>query len=867
MTPGRGRRRAKLVAGALALAMGSFGTVAALTASPAFANVTSNPYTIGTPTGAVTGTTVSPTSGLASASTSYTVTFVSTNAIATGGTITIGDTTTNNSVTAGITSLSTVTVVSGSCLQSGGATASGSGLTITLSTSSCSSGVAAGATVSVSFTATNPTANFAFIVSTSANATASNTPTVTISTSPPTLSAASLSLGVNTTYTISDVGATSTGAPNNGASWGTLTQTASVLQVTASNPGVVFPIGADSYTVSYTPSGGTAASDTVTGVTVLSASSVQLALTTPIASGGVVTITALATNPTSSSSTDVTVTPGNVSSGAFTVEGPALTTTNTITFGEAVSAVTLTVSPLVASDSATYTLGFTATSAVTAGGTITLSESTGPTDFSSISAVLVSDATAGWRFVATPTSGAVGTSGSLVVTTAAGDNISAGDSVTVTAAGVTNPPAGQYSDFTVNTSADTVPAAAPAYTISPSGLAGVTVVPNPSTVGSIATYTITGLFATANITGGLTSSAITLTAPAGTVFPAAASSYTISDATTSTGSGGVSASGGGGTSVTIIPNNSIVSGDALTITIQDVINPSTSSNAYTVGITGPVSGASGIATFPTAAVSLPNGALVNFGGTIYVFAGGRGFGIPTPTVLNKIRAVDPAVPLNAPAGAVPPTSAPRSGTLISTFAVNGNATIYVAGTDGELHGFSTPKQLISYGYNTHTNVTVNTLGGLTVGSTEGVEGASKGNAFANAADGAIIDSSGTYYTFIGGRAFGIPTPARLTQILDFYTKHKPGLTPPATLTGSITSSQTGASIASGVLPSVTPPATSTQTNATVYVSNLGNLFGFRTPKQLTDLGYGGTAALPAVNTGGLPVVAQVMNPTTTTTAT
>jgi hypothetical protein len=850
MAPRHGWRRAKLVAGTLALTMGAFGTVAAVTALPAFAAVTSNPYTIGTPSGAVNSVTVSPTTGLSGTATSYTVTFISPGAVASGGTVTIGDSTTNNSVAS---TASGVTLVSGTCLQSGGNANGTSGTVITLNSSSCSAGIAAGATVSVGFSATNPTANFNFAVATSANSTRANSPTVTISSSPPTVSAASLSLGVNTTYTISSVGATTASK----ASWSTLTGTASVLQVTASSANLIFSnSGAASYSVTYTPSGGTASTDVVTGVTGGGTNSVQLTLTTAIASGGVVNITALGTNPATSvgnSAVTMTVTPGNVSSSVFTANGTALTTSNSLDFGTAVTAVTLAVSPLVSGASATYTLTFKATNAVPVGGTISLTETAGPTSFTGISGVLVSNATSNWRQVTTtPGSG----SGLTIVLANA---IAAGDALTVTVAGVTNPGAGTYTDFTVSTSVDTVPVSAPSYTISASGTAGVTVVPNPNTVGSLATYTITGLFASSAITGGTTGSPanyITLTAPAGTVFPNSAGSYVITDSTTASGSGTVGTIiwNSPGTSVTIVPPNSITSGDALTITIADVINPSTSSSAYTITIGGPVNGQTGVAPFPRANVTYPNGALINFAGTIYVFAGGHGFGIPTPTVLNKIRAVDPAVPLNAPAGAVPPTAGSRSGTLISTYAVNGNATIYVVGTDGEVHGFSTPKQLISFGYDTRTNVTTNNLGGMTVGSTEGQLGAAKGNAYATSSDGAIIDSSGTYFTFVGGRAFGIPTPARLAQIMDFYTKHSPALTPPTTLTGTISSTQTSASVASGVMPSVSPPPTSSVTNATVYATFVGNVFPFKTPTQLKNDGYGGTAALPAVNTGGLPVV-------------
>jgi hypothetical protein len=834
--------------------MGAFGTVAAVTALPAFASVTSNAYTIGTPSGAVTSLTVSPTTALSGTTSGYTLTFISPGSVASGGTITIGDSAGNTVVDTALNLGGTnngVTVVSGSCLQSGGATTSTKNpLVITLNSTSCAAGIAAGATVSVGFSATNPSANFNFTVSTSSNATATNAPTVTVSSSPPTVSAASLSLGVNTTYTLTNVGATTASKQ----SWSSLTSTAGVLQVTASSPLLTFSnSGPASYSVTYTPSGGTATTDVVTAVAGGGTNSVQLTLTTAIASGGVVNITALGTNPASSSAGNVsmTITPGNFVSGVFTASGTPLTTSNSLAFGTGVSAVTLAISPLVSAASATYTLTFKATSAVAIGGTISLTETAGPTSFTSISGVLVSDATQNWRFVTTTP----GSSSGLTITLP--NAIVAGDAITVTVAGVTNPGAGTYTDFTVSTSADTVPVSAPAYTISASGTAGVTVVPNPNTVGSLATYTITGLFATSAITGGTTGSPannITLTAPAGTVFPNSASSYVITDATTATGSGTVASIiwNTPGASVTIVPGNSIVSGDALTITISDVINPSTSSSAYTIGITGPVNGQSGVAPFPRANSSLPNGALINFAGTIYVFAGGHGFGIPTPTVLNKIRAVDPAVPLNAVAGAVPPTAGARSGTLISTYAVNGNATIYVVGTDGDVHGFSTPKQLISYGYDTRINVTTNTLGGMTVGSTEGQLGAAKGNAYATASDGAIIDSSGTYFTFVGGRAFGIPTPARLAQITGFYTHN--GRAVPTVLTGTISTTQTGAAVASGVLPSVSPAPTSSVTNATVYVTFVGNVFPFKTQNQLKNDGYSGTAAVPAVNTGGLPVV-------------
>ena len=273
-----------------------------------------------------------------------------------------------------------------------------------------------------------------------------------------------------------------------------------------------------------------------------------------------------------------------------------------------------------------------------------------------------------------------------------------------------------------------------------------------------------------------------------------------------------------------------------------VINPTASSSGYQLTIFGQVTASTGVAAFPKANQTYPNSALINFAGTIYVFAGGHAFGIPTPTVLNKIRAVNPAVPLNAAAGSVVPTTGARSGTLISTYAVNGNATIYVVGTDGQLHGFSTPKQYKAAGYDGALNTTVNTTGGMTIGSTIGVLGAA-GTALATSSDGAIVDSSGTYYTFGGGRALGIPTPARLALV----QKHNTA----TVLTGTVSTSQMQASMASGVLLSV---GSTTGGVATVYVSFNGNAFPFKTLNQLKNDGYGGTPAVQAPNVGGLPVV-------------
>jgi hypothetical protein len=237
--------------------------------------------------------------------------------------------------------------------------------------------------------------------------------------------------------------------------------------------------------------------------------------------------------------------------------------------------------------------------------------------------------------------------------------------------------------------------------------------------------------------------------------------------------------------------------------------------------------------FPHSNQSYPNGAIVSFAGRDYVFAGGRAFPA-SASQLTALEKVDPAKVTSAPAGTSAPTSAPpRSGTLLTTRSVNGNATIYFAGTDGQLHGFSTGHQLSSDGYDPALVVTVPSLGSLRVGSAAGAEG-SAASAMATHADGAIVDSSGTFYVLAGGRAFGISSPAGV-RMLQKDDKAK-------VLTGPVGAAQRTAAVASGTLLSAP---------GQVYVAYSGALYPFKTSAQLDRDGYGGTDAVPVPGTGGL----------------
>jgi hypothetical protein len=236
--------------------------------------------------------------------------------------------------------------------------------------------------------------------------------------------------------------------------------------------------------------------------------------------------------------------------------------------------------------------------------------------------------------------------------------------------------------------------------------------------------------------------------------------------------------------------------------------------------------------FPHAGVSYPNAAIVTFGANHYVFAGGRAFPA-SASELAAVQKVDPAQVVAAPSGPAPAPVVPRPGVTVFTQPVNGNVTIYVIGLDGRLHPFATPTQFLHDGYNPALVITVPNLGGLTVGSNAGTTL----TALVTMADGAIVNSSGTFYTFAGGRAFGISTPAALLEIRKTNSAVE--------LQGSVSSADTGDPIADGVVLSVVGP---------VYVSYLGELYPFKTTTQLVNYGYGGTPAVPPSHTGGLTVV-------------
>ncbi|HTW07950.1 MAG TPA: hypothetical protein VME46_10585 [Acidimicrobiales bacterium] len=790
--------------------------------SPGIANadVTSTDYTVGSPA-STSGVVVSPTTATSDVATGFEVSFPVTSALAgsNGSWISIVPSETLGSAPYNID----MVAATAGCIQAGTAGEAGPGIDspsdlIIDIQSSCS--IPAGATVEVDFTVFAPITigNFDFSVGTSgSSAQVSNL--VAVGTNGATLVAVSRSFGANTNYSISNVAVTNLSGSGN-----LLELTAGVTQGTE---WITFYSGASGYSVTYTPVGGTPTVDPIVGSPLIlgSGQAVELTLSTALVTGDVLDVTATGTNPIASSVTqanDISVTPGNG------MPEP----TNSITFGNAVSGVTVAPSSAAASTTTSYVVQFKAYSTVAAGGEIFISETSGPTNFTTVTGVLVTDSARPWQYVATTS-----ILGDGYIDVPVLDTIEAGDVVALTFANVTNPPAGTVADFQLSTTADVLAVDAPPYSIGSSTTSGVVVAVSPITTSALATYAISNVVASGYIATG---APIGIQGPTGTVFPASPEDYTIADLTNPAGSGVVTTAviGGGTDDVTISSPGTIAAGDHLSIAILDVVNPATASSTYTLTLVGALTGLVGASAFPHSDTAYPNGAIVSFSGTDYVFAGGHAFAVGSTTALAALQKVDHAAILAAPTGVNPPTAAPRAGTLVFTRPVNGSTTIYVVGTDGDLHGFATPAQFLGDGYDPALVVTVTSLSGLTVGKTAGSEGTAA-NALSTTADGAIIASSGAYYVLAGGRAFGVPNPASLAVIRK-ADKAKP-------LTGAVASNLKSATIANGVLLSHA---------GLVYVSFDGQLWPFGSLSQLAADGYGGTAAVTVPGSGGEAVVAS-----------
>ena len=171
-------------------------------------------------------------------------------------------------------------------------------------------------------------------------------------------------------------------------------------------------------------------------------------------------------------------------------------------------------------------------------------------------------------------SAAIAGNGSII-SVAVPNTIAAGDSVTLSITGVTNPSAGNGS-VVLATNSDAVPVGVGATTTAPSQVSNVSVNLSNSAVGASGTVYEANFTtsSTGTLEGGL--STITLAATPGTVFTTSGSA-TITDNTHKSGSGTVGPIGlaeGGAIASFVVPNT-ISGGDVLALVVQGVTNAAT----------------------------------------------------------------------------------------------------------------------------------------------------------------------------------------------------------------------------------------------------------------------------------------------------
>jgi len=285
-----------------------------------------------------------------------------------------------------------------------------------------------------------------------------------------------------------------------------------------------------------------------------------LTLTSAIAQNTNVTLTLFdVTNPSAGSY------PGSTFYLYTTGDSTPASPGGTLYFGTQVTGVYFAAATRTASQASNWTVDFTATSSLASSSSLTLTAPAGTTFPSSGSSYTVGDLTtsASAAVSATPTTG----SGTVTITTPVA--IGAGDRVSVSISGMTNPAAGTYpaSDFSVGTQSDPVPGLSSvglAFTSAAStAVSGVSFTSSNDLSLSPSTWTV-GLTTTNALS---VAQAVYLNGPTGTAFSSIASDYTVSGQVVS------AVYGGGGPSVEILLPSSLAAGSQLTVVASNTTNP------------------------------------------------------------------------------------------------------------------------------------------------------------------------------------------------------------------------------------------------------------------------------------------------------
>ena len=461
------------------------------------------------------------------------------------GTSTVTDTTTGQQVSAGCTVTSGTTV---SCLLNNGPNVNaGDVLSVTLE------GI------------TNPTATGSGTVSVS---TSSDTTPVSKSV---TITAAGSASGVTVTPTSTAVGAqvnwtvglTATGAMPYGSD-----DTVTVTLPTGSTFGSFNNYVASTVTDTTTVQNLSNSCTVTSGTTV----SCQFNYGNSVNAGDVLAVTLYGvTNPTTTGSGTV-----SVSTSADTT--PVSKSVST-TAAKAVPGVTVTPSTTEAGAQSNWTIGLTTSAtgglAYGAGSTVNVTLPAGSTfgHFNYYGTSTVTDTTTGQQVSA----GCTVTSGTTVSCLLNnGPNVNAGDVLSVTLEGITNPTATGSGTVSVSTSSDTTPVSKSVTITAAGSTSGVTVTPTSTAVGAQVNWTV-GLTATGAMPYG-SDDTVTVTLPTGSTF-GSFNNYvasTVTDTTTVQNlSNSCTVTSGTTVSCQFNYGNSVNAGDVLAVTLYGVTNPTT----------------------------------------------------------------------------------------------------------------------------------------------------------------------------------------------------------------------------------------------------------------------------------------------------
>jgi putative cell wall-binding protein len=255
-----------------------------------------------------------------------------------------------------------------------------------------------------------------------------------------------------------------------------------------------------------------------------------------------------------------------LSAAVIGIETPAFAAT-------AVTNVSVSPSPATVGANATYTVGFTSTTGITAGDTIEIASISTNTMFPLSAGDYAANTTA-------PTSVTEIDAQDVVLHFASGLAVAAGGAVSVVAMNVTNPTtAGTNDELEVSTTSDSTQTFSAPYAITAAttAVSGVTAVVSPLTASVVATYTIGFVSTTALVIG----DTITLVAPSGTTFPTAMADYTVK-AGAGVATELTAAPTGGGATVTIATPVAVTAGVAVQVVATPGGNPAAGVDSLTV---------------------------------------------------------------------------------------------------------------------------------------------------------------------------------------------------------------------------------------------------------------------------------------------